>query len=226
MFFNQTTAESLQEVLLKVLCLLFMIFFISLPLNAQEISSLRELEQAQEKIWYLQRDVKKAKIRLEEQQKQLDSLNALVNKEIKHINEEIRSFSEETETQKEKTNQTVIDLKQMGEALHALYAEVKQQNERIADQTETIQGLEHLLTMLDEREKQKNGASEELLTIRDQLSSVRSQTAENQAQLAKLEKNMSDQIKKLGYWGTGIALLFAILLTFTMIMVKNKNSPN
>ncbi len=226
MFFNQTTAESLQEVLLKVLCLLFMIFFISLPLNAQEISSLRELEQAQEKIWYLQRDVKKAKIRLEEQQKQLDSLNALVKKEIKHINEEIRSFSEETETQKEKTNQTEIDLKQMGEALHALYAEVKQQNERIADQTETIQGLENSLTMLDEREKQKNGASEELLTIRDQLSSVRSQTAENQAQLAKLEKNMSDQIKKLGYWGTGIALLFAILLTFTMIMVKNKNSPN
>ncbi|MGK2945009.1 MAG: hypothetical protein ACSLFC_09775 [Desulfuromonadales bacterium] len=211
---------------MKTLYLLIVILFCSMPLHAENVSILTELEQLQEKLWYLQRDLKENKASHEKQQKQLDSLVSAIGKESLQFQERLAASSQETANLQEMTRLLENDLVRLGEALIALTEEVRKQNSVYSDQAGRIEALEESMAMLlGERAAQKADTGQELSALRTQLAETRTQMDKARSQVDALELDVVGQIKQLGYWGAGVALVFFIALTFVIILCKNRERP-
>ena len=211
---------------MKTLYLLIVILFFSTPLHAENVSILTELEQLQEKLWYLQRDLKENKASHEKQQKQLDSLVSGIGKERLQLQERLTASTQETTNLQEVTRLLENDLVKLGEALIALTEDVRQQNSAFSDQAGRIEALEEsTAVLLGERAAQKTDTGQELSTLRTQLAETRTQMDKARSQVDALEQDVGDQIKLLGYWGAGVALIFFIALTFVFILCMNRERP-
>jgi predicted nucleic acid-binding Zn-ribbon protein len=211
------------EVALKALYLFLAILLCSTPLHAEKFSIQTELEQMQEKIWYLQRDIGKNKISIEEQQKQFKLLSSSISKEQKQLNESFTTLTQGNAERNEKSKQMESDLVKLGEALIALTAEVRQQNNLFVDQTEKINALEKSVAELrGERLAQQTGTGQELNAFRDQLTEIRTKNGDIRSQLDV----MGGQVKQLGYWGAGVAMFISIVLTVVIFLFKNRGGHN
>ena len=218
--------RGLMEADLKTLYMLIVILFCSMPLHAENVSILTELEQLQEKLWYLQRDLKENKASHEKQQKQLDSLVSGSGKEKLQLQERLAASTQETANLQETTRQLENDLVKLGEALIALTEEVRQQNSAFSDQEGRIEALEEsMAVLLGERAAQKTDTGQELSALRTQLAETRTQMDKARSQVDALEQDVVGQIKQLGYWGAGVALFFFMALTFVIILCKNRERP-
>ncbi len=208
---------------MKALYLLLAILLCSSPLHAEKFSIQTELEQMQEKIWYLQRDVGKNKISIEEQQKQFKLLSSGISKEQKNLNESFTALTQGNEVRNEKSRQMEGDLVKLGEALIALTAEVRQQNNLFADQAEKINALEKSIAELrGQRLAQQTGTGQELNTFREQLTEIRTKTVDIRSQLDV----MGGQVNQLGYWGAGVAMFISIVLTVVIFLFRNRGGHN
>jgi predicted RNase H-like nuclease (RuvC/YqgF family) len=142
------------------------------------------------------------------------------------LQERITASTQETTNLKEVTRQLENDLVKLGEALIALTEEVRQQNSVFSDQTGKINALEEsMAVLLGERAVQKTDTGQELSALRTQHAETRMQMDKARSQVDALEQDVGDQIKLLGYWGAGVALIFFIALTFVFILCMNRERP-
>jgi chromosome segregation ATPase len=208
------------EVALKALFLLLVFVLSSSSLHAESPSIYTDLEQLQEKIWYLQRDVEQLKISIEDQQKQLNGLDTDIKTELTLLNERFSALHQDTATREEKTGRMESGLDNLGEVLTGLITEVKQQNDIILEQAEKINALEKSMAAIRaERMSQRTDTGQELSAFREQLSEVHSQ-------LDTIEQGMHRQLKQLSYWAAGAALFFSVVLTFVVLLLKNRRSSH
>jgi chromosome segregation ATPase len=218
------------------------VLFLATSVHAEKVSVLTELEMLQEKLWYLQRDVGANKAALAEQQKQLKGLAAGLGKERQQLNERLTSLdqakaeqqalnaridtlSKSNAQQQERLNLVESGLVKLGEALTSLTAEVKQQGEPLAEQSARLGALgKRMETLQGELNAQQSGAGLGLGELRGQLDEARAQIIETRSRIDALEQNVGGQIKQLGYWGAGAALVLCILLTFVIALRKDNRN--
>ena len=206
----------LLEVDLKTLQILFIILLCATPLFADQALLLTEIEQIQEKIWHLQRDIAGQKSSVTEYQKQLKSLAVKADDGHLELDERLTRLAQSISSQQEKTNLIETDLKNLNEALATLTNEVRQQNSAIPDQTKKINFLEESLrTLQGELASQQTSTEQELAETRKQL-------IETRAQVDKLGQDVGGRIEQIGLWGAGAALILIMVLTIVIVGRKNK----
>ena len=230
------------EVALRICYVVLAILFCAVSVHAEKVSVLTELEMLQEKLWYLQRDVGANKASLAEQQKQLKGLSAGLGKERQQLadrltaldqatagqqalNTRLEALSKSSAEQQERLNSVENGLVKLGEALAALTAEVKQQGGVFAEQTAQFSAISRRMeTLQEELNAQQTGAGQDLGELRSQLDEARAQVLQTRARIDDLEADVGSQIKQLGYWGAGAALVLCILLTFVIALRRDNRN--
>lgn len=202
---------------MKTLTLLLLLLMYTIPLYADQALVLTEIEQLQEKIWYLQRDVAAQKAALAQQQKQREGLAAKFNQGQTAIDEKLARLTQEIADQREKTQHADSRLQELQEALASLGNAVSQQTQTMQSQAETSGSQVELL-----KELRKEMASNQALT--DQaLAATRTQLDETRKELEALRRDDGRRNEQLALWGGGAALLLAILLTVAAIVRSSRS---
>ncbi len=208
---------------MKTLYMVFFILFCSTTLYAGTGSVLTEIEQIQEKIWYLQRDVGEHKASLAEQQKQLVLLASDIARERLELNGQLTALTQANAGQEEAMMQMENDLATLSEALIALTAEVGQYNSALQDQAGKISTLEGALKLLqNELMAQRNDTGPVLTDLRAQLAEARTQTTEIRSQLDTLGQDVGGQVEQIGYLGAGAFLVLSMVLIIGYLARKGK----
>jgi len=206
----------LLEVDLKTLQILFIILLCATPLFADQALLLTEIEQIQEKIWHLQRDIAGQKSSVTEYQKQLKSLAVKADDGHLELDERLTRLAQSISSQQEKTNLIETDLKNLNEALATLTNEVRQQNSAIPDQTKRITTLEGSLRTLQTKLASQQTSTEHALT------ETRKQLMETRAQVDMLGQDVGGRIEKIGLWGAGAAVILIVVLIIVIVGRKDK----
>ena len=206
----------LLEVDLKTLQILFIILLCATPLFADQALLLTEIEQIQEKIWHLQRDIAGQKSSVTEYQKQLKSLAVKADDGHLELDERLTRLAQSISSQQEKTNLIETDLKNLNEALATLTNEVRQQNSAIPDQTKRITILEGSLRTLQTKLASQQTSTEHALT------ETRKQLMETRAQVDMLGQDVGGRIEKIGLWGAGAAVILIVVLIIVIVGRKDK----
>ena len=208
--------QTAREVDLKTLQILFIILLCATPLYADQALLLTEIEQIQEKIWHLQRDIAGQKGSVTEYQNQLKLLGAKADDGHLEIDERLSGLAQTISSQQEKASLIETDLKNLNEALATLTSEVRQQNSAMPEQTKRINTLEgSLRTLQVELASQQTSTEQELAETRKQL-------IETRAQVDMLGQDVGGRIEQIGLWGAGAALILVIVLTIVIVGRKNK----
>ena len=207
----------LLEVDLKTLQILFAILLCATPLYADQALLLTEIEQIQEKIWHLQRDIAGQKSSVTEHQKQLKLLATKAVDEHLELAQRLTELAQSISSQQEKTTLIEAEFQRLSESLATLTNEVRQQNSAIPDQTMKINTLEgSLRTLQAELASQQKSTEQELADSRKQL-------IETRAQVDMLGQDVGGRIEQIGLWGAGAALILIIVLI--IIIVGRKDKP-
>jgi len=202
---------------LKTLQILFIILLCATPLFADQALLLTEIEQIQEKIWHLQRDIAGQNKSVAEHQKQLKLLAAKDDTERLELDRRLAALAQSISSQQEKTSLIEGELQKLNVAFSTLSNEVRQQNNTMPEQTKRISALEGTLQTLQvELASQQRSTEKELAETRKQL-------LETRAQVNTLGQDVGGRIEQIGLWGAGAALILIIVLTILLTGRKSKS---
>ena len=204
---------------MKILSLLFFTLFWITPLHAETVSVLTELEQVQEKLWYLQSSVAEHQSALETQQQQMTVLTGDIEERRTEMNERLAVLAREITEQQEQSLWMEEALQRLGESLAALADETSQQNEILLGQAEKVARLEESLDIMQAELKAQQAASVRALADYDR------RFKEIQAQLDTLGQDMGGRVKQIGYWGGATILFLFAALTIGFFVRKSRESP-
>lgn len=208
---------------MKTLQILFIILLCATPLFADQALLLTEIEQIQEKIWHLQRDIAGQKTSVVENQKQLKLLATKTDEGRLALDERLTGLAQSISAEKEKTSLIEGELQKLNEAFVTLINEVRQQNSSMPEQTERITTLEGSLRALQEElASQQTSTGKELAETRQQLIETHQQLVETRAQVDALGQDVGGRIEQIGLWGAGAALILIIVLASVVVGRKNK----
>jgi chromosome segregation ATPase len=183
-----------------------------MPLYADQALVLTEIEQIQEKIWYLQRDLAAQKSAIQKQQEQYTRHSAGTNKRQLDVETQLTAVTQEVARQQEKLKGVEDRLQSLQEAITALVGEFNQQNRAQLQQAEKSGTQEGLLRAMREELVANRRLTEQALA------ETQKQLAETRTELAALKTNESGQFNQLILWGGGIALGLSILLTIILAL--------
>jgi len=193
---------------LRILSLCLLVLLCATPLYAAQTLVLTEIEQLQEKIWYLQNDLAAQKLSIEKNQKQLSRLSSENDRKKQEQETLLASLTGQIASQQEKITRAEDTLSAMEEMLATLSNEVGQQHkvleeqaEKAGDQEKSIQALR---TEIAKVQAQSETAIAETL----------SKLEEARAKLETMGKDAGKSNEKLIWLGAGAALLLAVALTF------------
>lgn len=212
--------------------LLLVLLTAAAPAMGEQARVLSEIEQIQEKLWYLQRD-------LAAQQKSLDVLEKRLSDRIEAWDRQQRAVSEELAGLKAglaeqrailtRLDQALADqpmrqehldrtLDQVGQSLNELAQKVEQQDSVLLKQAETSGAREGALQAL----RQELAASQ-ARTDRA-LAEIRERLVETRSQLEEVRQQDGTRREQLALWGAGAALVLALLLTIAFIVRSSRSS--
>ena len=202
---------------MRTLSLLLIILLWSTVIHA-EVSVLTELEQIQEKVWYLQRDMTAVQTAVEAQQKALAQIVADNQKQQKHLDVQLTGLNKELTLQREKITQVNVVLEQFGEALTALASRSGQSNNALSDQLGKLNQLQSALGSLQaEVAAQQSGRGQDLGALHTQLTTMRSE-------MVQMQEEMTNQKKQLLYWGGGVVVLCVLVLVVGFAVLKSRET--
>lgn len=184
----------------------------AVPLYADQALVLTEIEQIQEKIWYLQRDLAAQKSAIEKQQEQYTRNSADASKRQLDVETQLTAVTQEVARQHEKLKGLEDHLQSLQEAVTALVGEFNQQNRAQQQQAEKSGTQEERLRAMREELDANRTLTEQALA------ETQKQLAETRAEIAALKTNESGRFNQLILWGGGIALGLSILLTIILAL--------
>ncbi len=204
---------------MKSILSLFVVLLVTAPpLYAEQALVLTEIEQAQEKIWYLQRDLASQKAALETQQQQLTTLAAELEGQQRNLETRLAAMTQMLAGQEELVTQLTGTLQSLKEAFTALNNEFDQQNAAQLQQAEKSGTQEGLLKALrQEFAEHQSRTDQALAATRQQLADVRSQ-------LDALQKDAGKGVDQIGLYLGGAALAMTILLTIGLAFLNSKSN--
>lgn len=184
----------------------------AVPLYADQALVLTEIEQIQEKIWYLQRDLAAQKSAIEKQQEQYTRHSAETSKRQLDVETQLTAVTQEVARQQERLKGLEDHLQSLQEAVTALVGEFNQQNRAQLQQAEKSGTQEGQLRAMREELDANRTLTEQALA------ETQKQLAETRAEIAALKTNESGRFNQLILWGGGIALGLSILLTIILAL--------
>jgi len=211
---------------LKALYVLLLFLLWAVPLSAQQVPVLTELEQIQEKLWFLQRDVSSLQDASKEDQQQLAQLAAELRQADRQAEKRLTELAEANTAQRQAIGQVEAALDNLAESLTTLTAEVQQQNAALLDQAERIDVLEDSLQGLQsEMATGKTAAGQDLTELKTEVAAVRGHLGENRTRVGELEQELGNQVERLALYGAGAALGLVILMAIGFAVLKSRESP-
>jgi chromosome segregation ATPase len=208
------------EMKLRIFKIFLLIMLCTAPLYADQALVLTEIEQIQEKIWYLQRDLATQKKALQEQQKQLGQLNSLTEKNQTVDSTLTSSMSELIANRQATVSQTNRNLEYLRDTLVKLGEKLDEQNKTILSKTEKIGVLEGSLQAL-----RKEGDSQQA-RLDQALTDLKGELLATRTELNNLQKNTSNRSEQVSLWVAGAAFLSAIMLTILFALRgRSKREP-
>ena len=202
---------------MKTLLSLLVALLFAAPLSAEQALILTEIEQIQEKIWYLQRDLAAQKSTIEKQQQAFSRLAAKTDKQQRDLEthsattaETLASQQETLASQQESLQRLDATVQSLKESVTTLVNEFNQQNSAQRQQAEKAGAQEGLIRAMREEFAANRKQTEQALA------ETQKQLAETRAELAALQTDESGQFNQLILWGGGIALGLSILLTIVL----------
>ncbi len=208
----------LMEAVLKPFLTLLVVLFFAAPAFADQALILTEIEQVQEKIWYLQRDVAAQKAALEKHQQKISSVVAKTNENQQATAQRLDALAELINSQHERTKQIEDRIKSLKEAVAALVNEFNQQNAAQLQQAEKTSTQEGLLQALREELAASREKNEKVLQ------EVEQKLAETRVQLATMQEQKGGSFDQLGLYLGGAALAMAVLLTIAFAFLNSKSN--
>lgn len=202
---------------MKTLLSLVVILFCAAPLFADQALVLTEIEQIQEKIWYLQRDIAAQKSAVEKQQEQLTRLAAGTDKKLTAVETQLSAVTQSVSGQQKNLQDIEGSLQSLKEAVTALVNEFNQQNQAQLQQAEKSGSQEGLMRALREEFASNRKQTEQALI------ETQKQLAETRSELTSLKTNEGDSFNQLILWGGGIALALAVLLSVVLVFRSGKS---
>jgi phage-related tail protein len=200
---------------LKTLQALLIILIFATPLWAEQALVLTEIEKIQENLWYLKKDLATQKTSLETQQKELGLLASKTDKGYLNLNEQVTALAELVTAQKKATRQIEINLGNLSETLATLTGEIGTQSSAKQEQTVEIESLGKALRALQAEYSLKQESTEQALA------ETRTQLSETRSQLETMKKDVGGRVEQIGLWGSGAALVLAIILTIGFAFRRN-----
>lgn len=211
---------------MKVFASLCLFLLWAVPLAAQQVPVLTELEQVQEKLWFLQRDISSLQEAFDADQAQLDQLASEIRQVEERFEQRLTEFAAANTDQAQLMAQVEATVNDLGEALTTLTAEVQAQNTSLLDQAQQIAAFEAALASLQsEIAAGSMVAGEDLTELRTEVAAVRGHLGENRTRLSALEQDLASQFKKLTYYGAGAVLGLVILLAICVAVMKSREAP-
>lgn len=178
---------------------------------AEQALILTEIEQVQEKVWYLQRDIASQTSQLQEQKKQIEKLSALVKKTQEESTVRLQEEVQHLEKQQEEVLQLKNELQELKSIVTAIDREVKTLGRDISTGSEKTGTQEGLLKSLQETvATQATRTEQAFILLRDKLEETR-------AELESQKATRNEKLNQIVLWGGGLALGLVILLTSILI---------
>lgn len=197
------------------LSLLSILLLVS-PIYAEQALVLTELEQVQEKIWYLQRNVAAQKTSIEKQLEEIKQKTLETNLQQVGTEQRLDALADLLNSQHDRSKQIETNLQSLKEAVTALVNEFNQQNTAQLQQAQKSGTQEGLLQAL--REEVASNQKDTAATLAD----TRQQLAETRAQLAALQQQEGNNFDRMGLYLGGAALALAILLAVGFAFLNSK----
>ena len=205
---------------LKILLSLFALLLCAAPLYAEQALVLTEIEQIQEKIWYLQRDLAAQQAAIEKHQEQFTRQSAGTSKRQLDLETQLTAVRQAVAGQQEQLQGIEDALHGLKEAVAALDSEFNQQNRARLQQEEKSGSQEGLIRAMREEFVANRKLTEQALAETQQ------QLAETRSELAALQTNQSGRFNQLVLWGGGAAFALLILLTIILVLSRGgKRKP-
>jgi septal ring factor EnvC (AmiA/AmiB activator) len=214
----QLSRRVFREDNLKILPFCLLVLLCATPVCAAQPLVLTEIEQLQEKIWYLQNDLAAQKLSIEKNQKQLSQLASGNDRKQQEQETLLASLTSQISSQQEKIAQSENTLSTMEQMLARLSDEVGQQRKLLDEQAEKTgnqeRSIQALRTEVAKVQAQSETAAAETL---GKLEAAR-------IQIEAMGKDAGRSNEKLIWLGAGAALLLAIALTFGVALGNRKHS--
>ena len=204
---------------MKTLLALLAALFFSTPLYADQALVLTEIEQIQEKIWYLQRDLAAQKSAIEKQQQESTRLAADTGKTQRDLESRLAAMAQTTASQQEALQEIDNAVQSLRDAVSSLANEFEQQTRTQLQQAEKSGSQEGLLRAM----REEFAASRKQTDLA--LAETQKQLAETREELASLKTNQGESFNQLVLWGGGAALALAILLTIVLATRGGRSRP-
>lgn len=177
------------------------------PVYADQALVLTEIEQIQEKIWYLQRDLAAQKTAMEKQRQDLVRRADEIDKRQLEREARMAGMAQTVARQQESLQALDSSVQSLKETVNNLANEFDQQTRTQLQQAEKSGTQEGLLrAMRDESTASRKQNEQALAEMREQL-------AETRAALAALKTNQGESYDRLILYGGGAALALMVLLT-------------
>jgi len=196
-----------------------MILLCAAPVQAEQALILTEIEQIQEKIWYLQRDLAAQKTLLEKQQDQMTGLSATAKTGQQALAERIDATAQRVTEQQAAMHRMDRTLEELDTALNVLTTEVHQRNRDLLNQAEKTGSQQSLLQNLRDQLATNQARTEKALA------ETRAQLAETRSELANVQESQQIQVNRVVLWGGGAALVLAVLMTIVLALRGRKTGP-
>ena len=190
------------------------------PLYADQALVLTELEQIQEKIWYLQRDLAAQKSSIEKQQEQFTRQSAGTGKRLLDVETQLAAVVQSVNSQQEQLKGIEGALQGLKGEVTALAGDLSQQNRAQLQQVEKSGSQEGLLQDLREELAKSRRLTEQALA------ETQKQLDETRSELAALKTNESGRFNQMILWGGGAALALSVLLTIVFALRGGGRRPS
>lgn len=201
---------------MKILHIFIVILFCTTPLYADQALVLTEIEQIQEKIWYLQRDFAAQKASLEKQREQLKEITTQLGKDSDTTGEQLNTLGQTVTAQEQLLLQMEGKLQSLNETLFELNNKVEQQDSTLLEMTGKIGVLEGSLQALrTELSSQQSRNDQTMVEMRKQL-------ADAIAKLDNAQQSTKGQLEQVGIWGGAAVLGLAVILTIVFALGGSK----
>ena len=204
---------------MKTLLALLAALLIATPLYADQALVLTEIEQIQEKIWYLQRDLAAQKSTIDKHRQEFTRLAAESETRQRDLGSRLAAMAQTTASQQESLQELGNAVQSLREAVASLAKEFDQQTRAQLQQAEKSGDQEGLLRTM--REEFAAGRKQTELALAE----TQKQLAETREELAALKTNQGESFDQLILWGGGAALGLAILLTIVLATRGGRSRP-
>lgn len=202
------------EANLKVLQILIIIVLFAAPLQADQALVLTEIEQIQEKIWYLQKDLAAQKTSLKQQQKQIEALTSRNDEGQLALNERLSLLTEGISGQQKSAQQIETRLENLDQELSALSNEIVLQKGARQEYASEIRALEKTLQALQTEYSSRQERTEQTLA------ETVAQLEETRSQLQAMEQKVGSRSEQIWLWVAIAALVLAVVLTISLSFRK------